>query len=140
MKEYIEVLHDSFVDYKGEEHHFTIAAISQTLPKIGADLEKDCPCERNRDSKLYFDVERYLEDWGAVDTLCTIKKVLYIGIAICNPVDKFDEITGTKKAIARARKNIPALFAKDPGTINSIMVQALLKQESEYLKDNPSNL
>lgn len=33
MKEYVEVLKDSFFDYEGKEHHFTLAAISE-MPNV----------------------------------------------------------------------------------------------------------
>lgn len=68
-----------------------------------------------------------------------VPKVLSIGISICNPTDKFDYDKGLNKAITRARKSRPALYASKKGYINSKMVKAFLEQEAEYLINNPEN-
>lgn len=136
MKERIEIRNDSFVDYKGVTHHFTIAAISQELPTNDKELlsfnpnvgysENDC---------IAFDVNVYTDcDSGYVGS---VTKVVYLGIAVCNPADKFDEKVGKMKAIARARNSKPALYSAELGTINSKLVHALLEQEAEFFKHNP---
>lgn len=135
MKEHVEVINDSFVDYAGKTHHFTIAAISSLLPRNGEELEM----HDYADSKVTHDVTVYVEDYGTDDYLCNVTKALRLGISMCNPTDEFDEKVGALKAIARARENKPALLSVDPGTINTKVVRALLEQEAEYLKHNPEN-
>lgn len=108
MKEYVEVLKDSFLDYAGKEHHFTLAAISE-MP----------------------------DNYTLSEDSFGIEKVLKIGLAICNPDDVFDEKVGACTAIGRAKKSEPVLYSTIPGLINTKMVQALLEQEAEYIKNNP---
>lgn len=129
MKEYIEILHDSFKDYKGDIHHFTIVALSSVLPKF-SEISKE---------EVDYEVSVFREDYGFEGYYCTVVKELKLGIAICNPEDTFNKEIGVKKALARARANVPALVSTKLGTINSKMVKALLEQEADYLKNNPEN-
>ncbi len=119
MRQYIETISDSFVDFAGKIHYFIIAAISEPTVDVAAGdiLDIEMPTE---DSE-YYDIE----------------KVLHIGISICSPEDTFNEELGKKLAIGRAAKSDMKLFATHKGMINSPLVQALLKQEAEYLKKNP---
>ena len=116
MKQYVEVIKDSFVDYAGKTHHFIIAAISETYDDISIVVVPQGICSK---------------------TLGFAKKGIHIGISICNPEDKFDEKVGVLKAVARARNSMPVLYVTDPGYINKTLVEAFLKQEAEYLKNNP---
>ena len=135
MKEHVEVINDSFVDYAGKTHYFTIAAVSSLLPCNSKELGMDSL----EDNTVTHEVAIYIEDYGTDDYLCTVTKALRLGISMCNPTDKFDEKVGALKAIARARENEPSLLSVDPGTINTRVVRALLEQEAEYLKHNPEN-
>lgn len=135
MKEHVEVTNDSFVDYAGKTHYFTIAAVSSLLPRNGKELGMDS----HMDNTVTHEVAVYVEDYGTDNYLCGVTKALYLGISMCNPTDEFDEKVGALKAIARARENSPALLSVDPGTINTKVVRALLEQEAEYLKHNPEN-
>ncbi len=135
MKEHVEVINDSFVDYAGKTHHFTIAAVSSLLPRNGKELELGS----HENNAVIHEVAIYVEDYGTEDYLCDVTKALRLGISMCNPTDEFDEKVGALKAIARARENEPALLSVDPGTINTRVVRALLEQEAEYLKHNPEN-
>lgn len=114
--EHVEVLKDQFVDYAGQIHYFMIAGVS---------IEYEDSLEVTTGAGIEADFCGYLD------------KGLHIGISICNPEDKFDEKIGALKAIGRAKKSIAALYATNPGYINSKMVKALLEQEAEYLKQNP---
>lgn len=138
MKERVNFITDSFVDYKGVEHKFVIAAVSQGVPVKGIELDND-PCSSYADNDVFIEVNIYLEDYGTYDDYSVISKVLKLGVAICNPEDEFNEKVGQHKALARARNSDPVLFAssENPGIINSMMVEALLKQEAEYIKNNP---
>lgn len=135
MKEYIETITSSFVDYEGKIHNFVIAAISQTLPN-NADQFNVKGLEKN--SPVYFEVSSYIEDYGTLDYHGTVTKALYLGVSICNPVDEFNEEKGKQKAIARARATSPAMWVRNPGLINTKMVKALLEQEAKYIIDNPN--
>lgn len=135
MKEHVEVINDSFVDYAGKTHYFTIAAVSSLLPRNGKELGMGS----YEDNAVTHEVAVYVEDYGTDDYLCNVTKALRLGISMCNPTDEFNERVGALKAIARARENEPALLSIDPGTINTRVVRALLEQEVEYLKHNPEN-
>lgn len=137
MKEYVEVINDSFVDYVGKTHYFTIAAVSSLLPRTSGELKSNPTSDD--DLEVTHEVGIYIEDYGTDDYLCNVTKVVRLGISICNPLDEFDVKVGALKAISRARENSPALLSVDPGTINTTVVKALLKQEAEYLKHNPEN-
>lgn len=135
MKEHVEVINDSFVDYAGKTHYFTIAAVSSLLPRNGKELGMDS----HEDNTVTHEVAVYVEDYGTDDYLCNVTKAVRLGISMCNPTDEFNEKVGALKAIARARENSPALLSVDPGTINTKVVRALLEQEAEYLKHNSEN-
>ena len=137
MKEHVEVINDSFVDYVGKTHYFTIAAVSSLLPRTYGELKSNPTSDD--DLEVTHEVGIYIEDYGTDDYLCNVTKVVRLGISICNPLDEFDEKVGALKAISRARENSPALLSVNPGTINTTVVRALLKQEAEYLKHNPEN-
>ena len=66
MKEHVDVLKDSFVDYAGKTHHFVIAAITSNLTRDDEDL----PC-----------VVDSVSCWSVVE------KGIRLGISICNPED-----------------------------------------------------
>lgn len=137
MKEHVEVITDSFTDYAGKVHHFVIAALSQNLPTCTCELENNPSGEEH--ANVTHEVGIYIEDYGTEDYLGTVSKVIRLGISMCNPTDEFDEKVGTLKAIARAEKAAPVLYAANPGVINTRVVRALLEQEAEYLKHNPEN-
>lgn len=120
MKEHVDVIKDSFVDYAGRTHYFVIAAVTNSL----ADEFGSAPM-----------VIR--ENGSVVSYINSVKKGVRIGISICNPEDQFVEKVGVLKAVSRARNSQPVLYVTDPGYINKTLVEAFLKQEAEYLKSNP---
>lgn len=118
-KERIETLVDSFVDANGKERHFVVAAVSVMFNK---DNEPATVVDLNNDECGY------------------VIKGLKLGFSICNPSDEFDEKLGTTIAVGRARKSAGyALFASEPGFINTQLVRAFLAQEAEYFKHNPES-
>lgn len=137
MKEHVEFITDSFTDYAGKVHHFVIAALSQSLPTRTGELEQS-PIG-NYNNRVIYEVGEYIEDYGTEQYLGNVTKVLRLGISICNPTDAFNEKVGARKAIARAHNAEPSLYAANPGIINTGVVKALLKQEAQYLKNNPEN-
>lgn len=118
MKSYTDVIQDEFVDYAGKTHQFVIAAISEGFK------EGECPDVVNVDG---------LE----TEVLGSIIKGVKIGIAICNPTDKFNEKAGVLRAVARAENADFALFSTSRGYINEAVVRALLSSEANYVKNNP---
>lgn len=132
MKTCTDFLVDSFVDYQGIEHHFVIASLSQTLPTTEAELELDT---ENPDDPVDFTASVNLE-WDSWD-VATLVKSLSLGISICNPEDEFNEEVGKAKALSRAKNSTPVIYATKPGVINTTLVKALMRQEADYLKNNP---
>lgn len=117
MKNHVEILKDSFIDYAGKSHQFVIVAVSDDMSESGVLVGK-----LNTDG---FSVED------------TLKKGIHIGVSICNPGDKYSEKAGVMKALGRAQNAPVALYATKRGYINSTVVKAFLQQEAEYLKKNP---
>ncbi len=82
------------------------------------------------------EVDLYDEDklvgWSYID------KAVKLGVAVCNPEDKYSEEKGKMIAINKARNcDDYALYATLPGMINTAVVDALIKQEVEFIKNNP---
>lgn len=122
----VELLEDSFVDFEGKEHRFLIAAISIPVIADGSEYENDPN-------------EVYLSHLS--HEVIEFPKVLSLGISICNPCDKWNPRIAYQMATGRARKHRDhALYVTEPGLINTKMVQALLKQEAEYIKNNPEKV
>ena len=132
MKKYTDFFVDSFVDYQGIEHHFVVASLSQTLPKTEKEFFNDTDTS---DAEVSHYVMSYT-DYDSYETAKVLKS-LSLGISICNPEDEFNVEVGKAKALARAKCSTPVLYATKPGVINTTMVKALMKQEAEYLKNNP---
>lgn len=136
MKERTQFIHDSFVDYKGKEHHFVICAYSKLLPKTFKEAE-DIEYDVNKDDRVETFAVSYAESYGCLDNYDKVVKSVSIGVSICNPEDEFNYVIGCKKAQARAENSNATLYATKSGMINTTMVTGLLTQEAEYLKNNP---
>lgn len=108
------VITDSFIDYKGVSHTFTIAAIKKSLNTLDN-------CMAVTDGYMIGDVRACLK----------------IGVSICNPSDKFEKKLGTIKALGRAEKSDPVLYTEFSGQLTEDLIRAYLKQEIEYIKENP---
>ena len=115
MKEVVEYLCDSFVDFEGKTHNFVLCAVSKVDPNV----------------ELYF---------NNVDGFCESTRTLTLGCSVCNTVDKYDEELGKKIAYNRAvsDKVMPTLVSTLPGVINTAVVSALLRQEADYIKRDPN--
>ena len=117
MKEKIVTVKSEFVDFKGQIHKFIIAAVS---------AEVDAAID------IYNG-----EDVDYADAMKAVK----LGVAVCNPVDEYDEEKGTMIAINKARNSVDyALYATLPGMINTKVVDALVAQEVEFIKNNPDRV
>lgn len=116
MKEHVDVIKDSFVDYAGKTHHFVIAAYTREIAN--------------------YSIAKVSDFFGL--SLGKVVKAVSLGISICNPEDEFVEKVGVLKAIARAKNSTPVLYVTDYGYVNKTLIEAFLKQEAEYLKTNPA--
>ena len=136
MKERTQFIHDSFVDYKGKEHHFVICAYSKLLPKTAKEVE-GIEFDADKDDRVETFAVSYANSYGCLDNYDKVVKSVSIGVSICNPEDEFNYVVGCKKAQARAKNSNATLYATKSGMINTTMVTGLLTQEAEYLKNNP---
>ena len=106
------VLKDKFVDYTGKEHQFVIAGVKFSIKDDSGDIYE-------------------------VDSIGTVGYALGIGVAICNPVDEFDEKIGALKAIGRAHKYEPCIYSQYSGQLGDNVIKAILQQEIEYIQQHP---
>ena len=119
MKTKVVTIESEFTDYRGKVHKFIVAAVSQEVDG-------------------YLDL--YDESGNVEDTVAIIKAVK-IGVAICNPNDEYDEDRGLRIAMGKAMKSTEyAMYSTVPGMINTAVVEALLKQEAQFIKDNPNRV
>ena len=118
MKEKIVTVVSEFADFKGIIHKFVVAAVSVST-------DADVLIRVNED-----------EERGA-----DILKAVKLGVAICNPVDTFDEEKGKMIAINKARESYDyALYATKSGMINTAVVNALISQEIAFIQNNPDRV
>lgn len=122
----IEYMVDSFVDYKGEEHKLVACALSES-PYNEYDTLRIA----------WVDADSYADEDARPHE--AVKRMVTIGIAVCNPADRFDEEKGKGIALnkARHRPNLPRLYTPSNGVINSGLIQAFMKQELEFAKKCP---
>ena len=115
---------DKFIDNKGIEREFIIAAVS-------LDVNKD---DLGPIAVTFF---------GDPSFFTSVAKVLCLGIAVKRPEDEFDEKLGMRIAEGKALKVLTnpnkgkLITVSDSGLINTKMVQALLEQEALYFKRDP---
>lgn len=118
MKEKIVTVISEFTDFRGKVHKFVVAAVS--MP-VDAEIE------------IYGESE--VVDWTSAE------KAVKLGVAVCNPVDEYSEEKGKMIAINKARNSSDyALYATLPGMINTAVVNALVAQEVEFIKNNPARV
>lgn len=122
----IEYMVDSFFDYKGEEHKLVACALSES-PHDGYDYLQIA----------WVDIDGYAD--AEARPYEEVKRMVTIGIAVCNPEDTFDEEKGRSVALNKARHcpNLPKLYSPSNGAINTDLVKAFMKQELEFAKKCP---
>lgn len=119
MKEKIVTVTSEFVDFKGVTHKFIVAAVS---------------------AEVDASIDIYGGEGSVVDYADAYKAVK-LGVAVCNPVDEYEEEKGKMIAINKARSNTDyALYATLPGMINTAVVDALVAQEVAFIKSNPDRV
>jgi hypothetical protein len=118
MKEKIVTVISEFTDFRGKVHKFVVAAVSMPV-----DAEID----------IYGESE--VIDWTSAE------KAVKLGVAVCNPIDEYSEEKGKMIAINKAKNSSDyALYATLPGMINTAVVNALIYQEVEFIKNNPARV
>lgn len=126
-----EYLIDSFVDFKGEEHKIVACALSQS------------PEESEDGCKL---AVGWVSDDSYMDTCdqdyAEVCRVVSVGISVCHPTDTFDEKRGKANAYNKALHDpkCPTIYTRDRGVASRTLVEAFLKQEVNFLKENPERI
>ena len=124
MKQDIAVyLTDSFVDFEGKEHQIVACALSQS--------------PETQDLKIGWVDEGIIDEDG--DLYHSVYRMVTIGIAVCNPIDKYDIETGKRIARHKAEniEDLPRIYTTSKGIITSELVHAFLKQQIRFFKENP---
>lgn len=127
-KEIIDSITGILTDFRGLQHHITIVAVSAPAEIESIDKEKSI-----------LEVSAFTDNVG-LDFYDDLFRVVHIGISVCHPEDVYTESVGFKKALARAKANLPILYASKPGVINKKLIKALLTQELEFAINNPETI
>jgi hypothetical protein len=120
---------DSFIDYAGKEHKIVACALSQSP-----------------ESDTHILMTGWVDDNDGIDTQDTLCEEVYrmvtIGVAVCNPVDEFNEEAGRKIAYSKAANmpGLPRLYAPCKGVITKELVETFLNQQVKFYKENPEEL
>lgn len=121
---------DSFKDYAGKEHTFVACALSQSPEnEVDATLKIGWIDKTDR---LYTD-----------SSLChDVYRMVTIGIAICNPEDEFNLEKGKNIAYNKAAniEQLPRIYTPNKGVITKEIVDVFLKQQVQFVKENPEKL
>lgn len=117
-------------DFKGVEHPFIVCALSTSEFNNDPDYEVGL---------AVYDTQ--LEDYC---TEAELPRAVFIGVAVCNPGDEWNEEKGKKIALCKAKgfkfdhpEKSAALFATRAGMISEILVSALLTKEVDHIKEDP---
>lgn len=116
---------DSFINYKGIEQKFILCVKTTECESAIFEFNEND------------DFITIIDDTIGNDDYYSGIRNLHIGVAICNPNDEFNEEIGKKIALGKAESSIPKLISTEPGIINNAVVQALIQQEINYIKNNP---
>ena len=106
MEDSAKFINDSFVDFAGKTHYFTVVATSTN--NIGTFAIND------EDSDYY-----------------PIEKEIHLGVSICNPEDPFDGYKGITKATKRADNSTAILYINKKCYGTNGPIDALLKRKAE---------
>ena len=113
MEDSAKFINDSFVDFAGKTHYFTVVATSTN--KKGTYIV-------NEESGYCFP---------------PVETEIHLGVSICNPEDPFDGYKGITKATKRADNSPAILYITKKCYGTNGLINALLKREAEYIKKNP---
>lgn len=121
MKQYVEVIKDSFTDFAGKEHLFIIAAVSSLY-------------DESDQKTVVARVSGFI-----AENVAQVVKDIRIGVSICNPTDEFNEKVGILKATGRAKSSAPVLAVTEGGFVSVPVIRALLSEQAKYIKENPGD-
>jgi hypothetical protein len=102
-------INGDFVDFEGHTHPVVI-------------------CARSTSSENYISID---------EGYAIAEREVYIGVAICNPLDAFDLETGKKIAKMRTYNKFPKIISFEPGVVNSSLVKTLLENELIHIQKFP---
>lgn len=120
---------DSFIDYAGREHKLVACALSQS------------PANEERTLKVgWIDESGVLTQGAAINE--NVYRLVTLGVAVCNPEDKFILEVGQKLAYNKAayRDDLPRLYATRKGMITQDLVESFIDTQLKFYKENPSSL
>lgn len=128
MKEIVTYRYGSFNDYKGQEHKFIVCAVSQHV----------------NDEKDYFNAATlgvcFNKDNPFYDYNIAVSKMLTFGVAVCNPIDAYNESHGEVIAYNKAKSKNPfnVIVSQRPGAINTSTVNTHLDDLVNYIAKEPN--
>jgi len=128
MKEIATYCYGSFNDYKGQEHKIIVCALSQR-----ANCENSVETDMVR---IYNDAN---DEWGDESD---VAKILSFGVAICNPIDSYNQEHGEMIAYNRAKKygDCPLLTSSRAGFFNTATVTAIANNYIDYIQRDPGSV
>jgi len=128
-KDIVMYKNGSFVDFQGVTRQFVVCALSTS--------------QFNNDMQEVY-LTAYNTDDGTVEGETRLPRAVFIGVAVCNPLDEWNEEKGKMIALSKARgfkatapEKSAALFTTRAGMISEPLVQALLTREVEQIKEDP---
>lgn len=127
MKEVVMYGYGSFNDYKGQEHKVIVCALTRKV--------NNGYCPEVDSIRIYENEEDYDGKFARV------VKTLSFGVAICNPIDKYDEEHGQTIAYNRAKSDTSQmLFSTRLGFFNTATVTSILNNYIEYIQKDPGSI
>lgn len=125
MKEIVTYRHGSFKDFKGVEHKVVVCAISRRVNTSNSELFTS-----SMNIGSYNDCYHYLPE-----------KILSFGVAVCNPIDNYNEEHGEMIAYNKAKSpSAPTLTSDRTGFFNTSTVGFLLNNYLEYIERDPGSV
>lgn len=118
---------NNFTDFEGKVHWFVVAGVLTRLDKSSITGQPPIVVEDGEETSTLNQLEYY----------DTVRVGLNVGVAICNPLDEFDEHLGIKKATARANSAYSVLYAPFAGMLNEKVIKVYLEEKVQHIKNNP---
>lgn len=120
----------NIVDFQGLNHPFVVCALSTSSFNTNEDSCVELVCYDNYSGEILGSAEP--------------SRGVFIGVAVCNPADEWNEEKGKMIALNKAKGFKPtapeksaAIFATRAGMISEGLVKALLDREVEHIQEDP---
>lgn len=105
--------YDVLVDFKGDQHFITVCAVTRSIK------------ENILIETAYYEIP--------------VKKIISLGVSICNPIDSNDTAKGRRIAYNKALENLaPSVYVNCSGIASDEVVNTLIQQELNYVITNPN--